>query len=159
MASIQDYLPKFNYIEPNNLKGKQAGLVIAQMEIKTTDVTKLCVIKSGGKFLENGTICSISAEGITVPVKDSTLFIAYNDPLLTLYNDDRFYATNIANETPRLIQLFPGDEWTATKELDLTSETSVLKGRIVEISTGNKWYAEKFMADGVTPAHHYMFLG
>ena len=30
--AIYDYLPKFNYIEPNNLKGLQPGFVVAQEE-------------------------------------------------------------------------------------------------------------------------------
>ena len=32
--AIYDYLPVYNFIEPNNLKGLQPGFVVAQMEVK-----------------------------------------------------------------------------------------------------------------------------
>ena len=31
--AIYDLLPKFGYIEPNNLKGLQPGFVVAQMPV------------------------------------------------------------------------------------------------------------------------------
>ena len=64
--AIYDLLPKFDYIEPNNLKGLQAGLVVAQMPVAET-ASALLKDVNGTKFMENGTICAISKDGIVAP--------------------------------------------------------------------------------------------
>lgn len=159
--AIYDLLPKFGYIEPNNLKALQPGFVVAQMPV--ADAAKASITYNGeGKYMENGTICAISKDGIIAPTADSkALFICYNDPLLTFKNNDEFYAVELAAEDPRLVQLIPGDEWMATKELDLSG---ALSGRIVEVTAADgmgksdDWFSQSTMANG-DAAHHYMFLG
>ena len=53
------------------------------------------------------------------------LFICYSEPLNTMFNENKFYAVNLKEEYPRLVQLIPGDEWMATKELTLTITAKV----------------------------------
>ena len=60
--AIYDYLPVYNFIEPNNLKGLQPGFVVAQMEVKPS--CTLLKDERGNKMFENGHICSISKDGI-----------------------------------------------------------------------------------------------
>ena len=159
--AIYDLLPKFGYIEPNNLKGLQPGFVVAQMPVAESAVSALTVRE--GKYMENGTICAISKDGIIAPTAESkALFICYSEPLNTLVDSDQFYAVNLKEEHPRLVQLIPGDEWMASKPLTLSG--GALEGRIVEITpeTGvgksDDWFKCTTMANG-DQGHHYMFIG
>ena len=150
--AIYDYLPKFDYIEPNNLKGLQPGFVVAQEERVASSLLK------DGMF-ENGRICKLSADGIVAVAANDTcpVFIHYTEPLNTIYNSDKFFAVNVANECPRLVQLIPGDEWMSTREL---TEAELMGGRIVKRTSEEKgsWYSVKTMANG-DAGHHYVFLG
>lgn len=161
--AIYDLLPKFNYIEPNNLKGLQAGLVVAQMPVAETAASALLKDVNGTKFMENGTICAISKDGIVAPTaSDKALFICYSEPLTTVVNSDALFAVNVKEEHPRLVQLMPGDEWMATKALTLDS--GALTGRIVEVTAGtglgksDDWFSCTTMANG-DAGHHYMYIG
>ena len=112
--AIYDLLPKFNYIEPNNLKGLQAGLVVAQMPVAET-ASALLKDVNGTKFMENGTICAISKDGIVAPTaSDKALFICYSEPLTTVVNSDALFAVNVKAEHSRLVQLMHGDQWIDT---------------------------------------------
>ena len=159
--AIYDLLPKFGYIEPNNLKGLQPGFVVAQMPVAES-ATAALTYKGEGKYMENGTICAISVDGIIEPTAQSkALFICYSEPLNTVVNSDQFYAVNLKEEHPRLVQLIPGDEWMSSKALTLSG---ALSGRIVEVTAssgmGNSdaWFENTKMANG-DAGHHYMFIG
>ena len=159
--AIYDLLPKFGYIEPNNLKGLQPGFVVAQMPVAES-ATATLTYKGEGKYMENGTICAISVDGIVAPTAESkALFICYSEPLNTIVNSDQFYAVDLKAEHPRLVQLIPGDEWMSSKALTLSG---ALSGRIVEVteSTGmgksDDWFKNTTMANGDI-GHHYMFIG
>ena len=159
--AIYDLLPKFGYIEPNNLKGLQPGFVVAQMPVAES-ATATLTYKGEGKYMENGTICAISVDGIIAPTTESkALFICYSEPLNTVVNSDQFYAVNLKEEHPRLVQLIPGDEWMSTKPLTLSG---ALSGRIVEVTPesgmgqSDDWFSCKTMANG-DAGHHYMFIG
>lgn len=159
--AIYDLLPKFGYIEPNNLKGLQPGFVVAQMPVAKS-ATAALTVKGEGKYMENGTICAISVDGIIAPTAASkALFICYSEPLNTVVNSDQFYAVNLKEEHPRLVQLIPGDEWMSTKALDLSG---ALSGRIVEVTASSgmgqsdDWFKCTTMANG-DAGHHYMFIG
>ena len=159
--AIYDLLPKFGYIEPNNLKGLQPGFVVAQMPVAQS-ATAALTYEGKGKYMENGTICAISVDGIIAPTTESkALFICYSEPLNTVVNSDQFYAVNLKEEHPRLVQLIPGDEWMSTKELTLSG---ALSGRIVEVTPesgmgqSDDWFSCKTMANG-DAGHHYMFIG
>lgn len=167
MATIYDYLPRYHQVEANNLKALQPGFVVAQMEVAATAkadpdfVTVNTVGTESTYHLENGVICAISADGIIAPTGDeAALFINYTEPLNTILDSPKFYAVNIDEENPRLVQLIPGDEWMTDFEYDLSG---ALNGRIVEITatsgmSKDDWFKVTTLADG-TPAHHYMFLG
>ena len=146
--AFYDYLPTFNYIEPNNLKGLQPGFVVAQMDVADKSLLTKEV------FMENGKLCAISKEGIIPATADSkVIFIHYTEPLNTIYNSDKFYAVNVNEECPRLVQLIPGDEWMSTEDLG----DDILGGRVVKM-TGEGWYKVDTMANG-DKGYHYMFLG
>lgn len=161
MASIYDLLPTFNYIEVNNLKGLQPGFVVAQMEVADSAKATLLV---DNKFFENGKICAISANGIVAgTADDKALFIHYTEPLNTVANSDKYFAVDVDEECPRLVQLIPGDEWMSTEKLEEDEDENqnkigILGGRIVEITGQDGWYGVTTMANGDT-GYHYMFLG
>ena len=145
--AIYDYLPKFNYIEPNNLKGLQPGFVVAQEERVAEDLLK------NGMF-ENGKICALTKDGIVAATgEERALFIHYTEPLNTIRNSDQYFAVEVAKECPRLVQLIPGDEWMSTEDLG----EDILGGRIVKV-TGEGWLAVNTMANG-DKGYHYVFLG
>lgn len=145
--AIYDYLPKFNYIEPNNLKGLQPGFVVAQEERVAEDLLK------NGMF-ENGKICALTKDGIVAATgEERALFIHYTEPLNTIRNSDQYFAVEVAKECPRLVQLIPGDEWMSTEDLG----DNILGGRIVKV-TGEGWLAVNTMANG-DAGYHYVFLG
>ena len=146
--AIYDYLPKFNYIEPNNLKGLQPGFVVAQ-----EDRVDSSLLKDG--MMENGKLCTLSAAGIVPAEADSrVIFIHYTEPLNTIYNSDKFFAVKVADECPRLVQLIPGDEWMSTEDLG----DNILGGRVIKVTADNGWYGVKTMANG-DAGYHYVFLG
>ena len=146
--AIYDYLPKFNYIEPNNLKGLQPGFVVAQEDRVAEDLLK------DGMF-ENGKLCTLTADGIVAAEADSrVIFIHFTEPLNTIYNSDKFFAVNVENECPRLVQLIAGDEWMSTEDLG----DDILGGRVIKVTADKGWHAVKTMANG-DEGFHYVFLG
>ena len=164
--AIYDYLPVYNFIEPNNLKGLQPGFVVAQMEVKPT--CTLLKDERGKKMFENGHICSISKDGIDLWSAGSTMFIHFTDPLNTILPSDKYFAVNVANENPRLVQLIPGDEWMSTIDYEndpkYASVKEELMKHIVKLTAANgqskdDWFAVDTMADGETKGYHYMYLG
>ena len=164
--AIYDYLPVYNFIEPNNLKGLQPGFVVAQMEVKPT--CTLLKDERGNKMFENGHICSISKDGIDLWSAGSTMFIHFTDPLNTILPSDKYFAVNVANENPRLVQLIPGDEWMSTIDYENDAKYASVKEElmkhIVKLTAENSqskddWFAVDTMADGETKGYHYMYLG
>ena len=146
--AIYDYLPKFNYIEPNNLKGLQPGFVVAQ-EDRVDEI----LLKNG--MFENGKLCALSVNGI-VPAEEGSkaIFIHYTEPLNTILNSDQYFAVDLKVECPRLVQLIPGDEWMSTEDLG----ESILGGRVIKVEGDKGWYGVKTMANG-DKGYHYVFLG
>lgn len=152
--AIYDYLPKFKYIEPNNLKGLQPGFVVAQVE----DVDASLLDEKG--MFANGAICAVELvenKPTIVAAKADTkaVFIHFTEPLNTIRNSDQYFAVNVKNECPRLVQLIAGDEWMCSEKLE---EAELLDGRIVEIVGTTGWYGVKTMPNG-DKGYHYMFLG
>lgn len=146
--AFYDYLPKFNYIEPNNLKGLQPGFVVAQEDRVAKELLK------DGMF-ENGKLCALTKDGIVAADADSrVVFIHYTEPLNTIYNSDKFFAVNVEEECPRLVQLIAGDEWMSTEDLG----DDILGGRVIKVSAEKGWYGVKTMANG-DEGFHYVFLG
>lgn len=163
--AIYDYLPVYNFMEANNLKGLQPGFVVAQMEVKQG--CSLLITERGNKMFENGHICSISKDGIDLWAA-GTMFIHYTDPLNTLLPSDKYFAVNVANENPRLVQLIPGDEWMSTIDYENDANYADVKEElmkhIVKLTdkdgqSKDDWFAVDTMADGETKGYHYMFLG
>ena len=154
--AIYDYLPTYTVVEPNNLKGLQPGFVVAQMEV--AESAKEDLAPKG--MMANGCICGISAEGIIRATSETkVLFLHFTEPLRTLLPSDKYFAVEIENENPRLVQLIPGDEWMSdVKDLDVT-----YAGRIVKITSESgmskdDWFKVTTLADG-TEGYHYMYLG
>lgn len=168
--AIYDYLPTFNYIEPNNLKGLQPGFVVAQVE----DVDS-SLLTNG--VMENGKICALEMKDhstgqdgsdmrltiVPATADHAVLYIHYTEPLNTILNSDKYFAVKVEDECPRLVQLIPGDEWMSTEELEEdvnedNEKIGILGGRIVEVSATKGWYGVSTMANG-DEGHHYVFLG
>jgi hypothetical protein len=163
--AIYDYLPKFNYIEPNNLKGLQPGFVVAQ---EGRVAKELCKEVNGKFFFENGKLCALSADGIVAATGDEhVVLIHFTEPLNTIRNSDQYFAVEMryneegkadldaTPEYPRLVQLIAGDEWMSTEDLG----DEILGGRIVKVAKAEKgWFAVDYMANG-DKAYHYVFLG
>lgn len=178
MMNIYNYLPTFEVLEPNILKGLQPGFVVAQMEVaaseKPADATGalpsgsiLKLVEEGDKrhlFLENGKICMISKDGIKKWDGEAVPFISFNEELLTYTSEKKHYATDIDEELPRLVQLIPGDEWMST--IDYDKEYSGVTGfsnHIVKLTSADAqskddWYSVSTLANG-SKAYHYMYLG
>lgn len=168
--AIYDFLPKFYQVENNNLKGLQAGLVVAQLPVKAGETflqEKFNKIGSAStsatNMIANGHIVSVTGDGIVDPVEGAPLFLVYNEPLKTIFDNEAFYATNIDGERLRCVQLMPGDEWMSDMVLDLSD--AALTGRIIKIDNATNtniynsddWFTTTTMADG-TPGYHYMFV-
>ncbi len=161
--AFYDYLPTFHYIEPNNLKGLQPGFVVAQMEVAEAALSSLCVLD--GKFIENGTICSISKDGVCAWSEGKPMFIVFNEPLNTIRDGDKYYATELANENPRLVQLIPGDEWMADGEASDHKglAAAIAAGLVVELTSEDgqskdDWFKVDTMPNG-DAGKHYMYIG
>ena len=154
--ALYDKLPTYHQVEANNLKGLQAGFVVAQMDIAET--AKAALLKDG--MFENGHICAITKDGIIKATgQEKALFIHYTEPLNTVFDAAKFFAVDVAKECGRLVQLIPGDEWMS----DMAPEAVCIEGRIIELKPSDKqssddWYSVTTMPDG-TAGHHYMFLG
>ena len=154
--ALYDKLPTYHQVEANNLKGLQAGFVVAQMDI--ADTAKTALLKDG--MFENGHICAITKDGIVKATgQEKALFIHYTEPLNTVFDAAKFFAVDVAKECGRLVQLIPGDEWLS----DMAPEAVCIEGRIIELKPSDKqssddWYSVTTMPDG-TAGHHYMFLG
>lgn len=165
--AIYDYLPTYNFMEPNNLKGLQPGFVVAQMEVK--DGCALLVEDAkGNKMFENGHICSIGKEGIDICEADKPMFIHFTEPLNTVLLSDKYFAVNVAKENPRLVQLIPGDEWMSTIDYENDAKYTTVKEElmkhIVKLTKADgqskdDWFSVETMADGETKGYHYMYLG
>lgn len=154
--ALYDKLPTYHQVEANNLKGLQAGFVVAQMDIAET--AKTALLKDG--MFENGHICAITKDGIIKATgEEKALFIHYTEPLNTVFDAAKFFAVDVTKECGRLVQLIPGDEWMS----DMAPEAVCIEGRIIELKPADKqssddWYSVTTMPDG-TAGHHYMFLG
>ena len=166
--AIYDYLPTYHVVEPNNLKGLQAGLVVAQMEVKENCKYLKQDLNKKKVLLENGHICAITIDGIKEwTAEDAVMFLHYTEPLNTILNSDKYFAVNTSEELPRLVQLMPGDEWMS--DIDFENDPlyadikTELQKHIVEVKSDSKmskddWFSVETLADG-TPAHHYIYLG
>lgn len=153
--AIYDYLPKFNYIEPNNLKGLLPGFVVAQEERVAAGLLNAeYKVNNEAVYFENGKICALTEDGIVAATgTERALFIHFTEPLNTIRNSDQYFAVNVKNECPRLVQLIPGDEWMST---DPDCE---IEGRIIKVATTKEgWYSVETMANG-DKGYHYVFLG
>jgi len=166
--AFYDLLHKFNYIEANNLKALLPGFVVAQMEVAEDAKDDLCVEVNGELFVENGTICTISSDGIVPWEEGKPMFVAYNDPLNTIRQGDEYYATEIKGENPRLVQLIPGDEFMANcdengkvKHKGLQEAIDAKWLVVLDENNGQSaddWFAMHTMPNG-DPGVHLMYLG
>lgn len=151
--AFYDLLPKFKQMEANNLKGLQAGLVVAQLPVEAEFKKTL----KDKHLMENGLLCTISDAGIIAAKENYPVFIHYTEPLNTIYDAPRFFAVDVDQEYPRLVQLMPGDEWMTDQEYntELLGKLGIVK---VDDKFEDDWFNMKELADG-TAAAHYMYIG
>lgn len=132
---VTRYLPTFNQIEPENLLGLTAGLVVAQQPVKYTPASEdtsgdkpvvtpesygvTSVEKSGIKFFENGILCSLDADGNVIDfAAGKALFIHFTEELNTVLVDRKYFAVEANKDETflRLVALVPGSIWTTNVE-------------------------------------------
>lgn len=120
---ITRYLPEFKQLEPDNLLGLTAGLVVAQVPVKYTaaaDETPEAygvktVEKNGYKFIENGVLCTFDSNGEIVDwTAEKPLFIHFTEELNTFLGDRKYFAVECEKDETylRLVMVVPGSEWT-----------------------------------------------
>lgn len=166
--SIYDYLPTFNFFEPNNLKGLQPGFVVAQAEVVGGSTLFETINNQATTFVANGRLAAITANGFnTATANDKVLFITYSEPLNRIRDNDKYYATDTELENVRFVQLIPGDEWTieASANHALPTEYTALitAGRIAEIDAESTYSKDNWFKTVTDPegnaVKHFVFLG
>lgn len=120
--SLVKFLPTFKQIEPENLYGLTMGYVVAQTPAKLSDSGALPTKDVNGvKFIENGIICALSADGKSVVAatgKERQLFIHFTEELNTIIPGRKYFALEVQDGEayPRLVALVPGSVWTTNYE-------------------------------------------
>lgn len=109
------YLPKFHYMEVNNLTGLRSGHLLSQIPADEAITT---VEVSGDKFIENGLIVGLSENG-TVENYDATkhpqMFVHFTEELNTLIDELARFAVPVPDGEkayPRCVALYVGDTFT-----------------------------------------------
>lgn len=170
--NIFDFLPKFNIIEPNNLKGLQPGFVVAQAEPKgvyNTDGTlkdKTAVAAAnklinttidGHFFVENGQLAQLTADGYidyaTNGDETAPLFVTYTEEIVPFGNNFKYYAADVTHDPARLVQLIPGDEFTTTYAPDSDQMADAIADGRIAVLTKNYISGNTTVAN----AHTYSF--
>lgn len=152
--NIFDFLPKFNIIEPNNLKGLQPGFVVAQAEpagVYDTDgsllpkaqITNGLVNTSidGHYFVENGQLAQLTANGYvdynTSKNATAPLFVTYTEEIVAFGSGFTYYAADVEHDPARLVQLIPGDEFTTTYAPTSTQMAQAITDGRIAVLTKN----------------------
>lgn len=130
---FKNLLPTFKTLEPELLKGQYAGAYVAQRPVKYTAEGTVygvaTVEKNGAKFIENGVICGLDADGYVVNYAKATagaMFIHYTEELPTIVKANNTFAVECkgAETYIRLIELFVGDEFVTDNVAGTYSETN-----------------------------------
>ncbi len=109
-------LPVFKHMEPTLLKGLNAGFVL-NYNLVDEDLYGI-VTKDGDKYLENGYLGCLNAEGkIGAAVVGKPLFVHYTEPLVSLGGDENYAVNLTEGEIVRMVQLFPGDEFITNADI------------------------------------------
>lgn len=169
--NIFDFLPKFNIIEPNNLKGLQPGFVVAQVEpagvydndgkiLATITNTLVNTTKVAGHYLvENGQLAILTGagydafDGSAADAATCPLFVTYTEELLPFGNDYKYYAADVEHDPARLVQLIPGDEWTTTIDPTNAAYAAAITAGRIKVLTRNYISGNTTVAN----AHTYCF--
>ena len=164
---IMSFLPTFKVFEMNNLAGLRNGHILANMK---ADIENIASVTAGGnKYIENGLILGLDAEG-TVSNYDATKhkqpFVHFTEELLTYFNELRLYAEPVVDDVvyPRCIGLYVGDtfttnNYTGTIEGDgyATVEGGVLK--LAAEAEGAMFKATASTLPDGSDAYEFLYLG
>ena len=147
---ITRYLPEFRQLEPDNLLGLTAGLVVAQAPVKYTAAVVSpeaqpeaygvrTVEKNGYKFIENGVLCTFDEKGEIVDwTANKPLFIHFTEELNTFLGDRKYFAVECEKDETylRLVMVVPGSEWTTNvaEESGDAYAAAIAAGKIVCIN-------------------------
>jgi hypothetical protein len=169
---LKDYLPVFHVLEPQMLKGIYAGAIVAQRPVKYTAETKAygvaTVAKGDVKFIENGVIMTLDADGNLVNYATATggpKMIHFTEELPTVLKAKDTWALKCTEgETyPRGILLQAGDEFVTDNvsgTISAAGYATVVAG-ILTVSTAstNAEFAAypDTLPDG-TDAYHFIVL-
>lgn len=152
---ITKYLPTFHQVEPSNLLGLTMGWVVAQRPVKHSSGTYsvATVEKNGIKFIENGVICSLDADGKVVNyVEGKQAFLHYTEELNTFLDAKKYFAVECEGDDTylRLVALVPGSEF-VTDNYSLQANVSSSEVKYATISNG------ALVADKVAPTQGTYF--
>ncbi len=169
------FIKTFHQVEPQLLRGLVAGLIIAERPVAydadSGAYGVATVAVDGHKFIENGIICSLDAEGKIVNyVSGKAAFIHYDEELNADFDAKNMFAVEAEGENTyiRLIQLFPGDEFmTDNVAGDLVAGTVYgVKDGVIDasVTTGGQFLYEEGSAFETTlpngeAGYHFVFLG
>lgn len=104
---LMNYLPTFHVLEPNNLTGLRNGHMLAQFPA-AAGLTKKTV--GDAEFVENGLFVTLNSAGeIANYAGDGQIFVVFNEELTTVIPGHKYYATDLAEETPRAVAMYIGD--------------------------------------------------
>mgnify|MGYP007025960506 CR=1 FL=1 len=127
---LMNYLPTFHVLEPNNLTGLRNGHMLAQFPA-ATGLTQKTV--GTAKFVENGLFVALGADGKVknYATGDAQLFVVFNEELNTIVPGHKYYATDLAEETPRAVAMYIGD----TVTTDYFDKGATTAPKFAKIST------------------------
>lgn len=163
---IMSFLPEFKVFEMNNLTGLRNGHILANMK---ADLTKTATYKDEKKFVENGIILGLDAEGTVsnyVAGTHKQAFVHFTEELLTFVNELKYYAEPVVDGVvyPRCVALYVGDTFTTnnyTGEIEgdgyATVENGVLK--LAAEAAGAMFKATASTLPDGTAAYEFLYLG
>jgi hypothetical protein len=173
--NLLKFLPEFKQVEPQLLHGLTAGWMLAQRPVKfaSNAYGVKTVTKNDIKFIENGIIVGLDAEGFLVNADDRVLgtpmYLVFSEEKLTVFEPRKYFATEVngAETFVRAIGLLGGDEF-VTNNFALNSQTlaapkyaKVVDGVLTLQATaeGAPFYVVAATLADNTPAAKFLFIG
>ena len=112
---ITRYLPKFKVFEVGSLTGLRAGHVVSQLPANVDSIAvKVVDEENNVKFIENGIIMGLNADGQLVNWTKGTMFVHYTEELNTFVDELQYFAVpveEVGDTYPRGIALYAGDSF------------------------------------------------
>lgn len=163
---IMSFLPTFKVFEMNNLTGLRNGHILANMK---ADATIAAVTKGEHKYLENGIIVGLNADGTVGnydPAKHKQPFVHFTEELCSYSDELKHYAEPFVDGVvyPRCVGLYVGDTFTTnnyTGEIEGDGYATVVGGvlnLVAEADNAMFKATASTLPDG-SDAYEFLYLG